>query len=114
MRVGADLAITTSSGPLTADEDRQPHRWVDYSLRLEDRDKVDGLTVMDHESNPNSPPGWTLRFYGFVNPAFTSRTGDYTIQPDTTLTLRYRLLVHEGRVKPDTIEQLYEEFNTSE
>ncbi|BCW98179.1 MAG: hypothetical protein KatS3mg024_1006 [Armatimonadota bacterium] len=102
--------ILTSSGPITADENRNPHRWADFTARFTDTLRLDGIAVFDHPSNPNSPPGWTLRFYGYLNPAFTSRTGDYTIQPGEPLRLRYRLLVHRGRSSTELLEQIYQDF----
>ncbi|MEJ5297215.1 MAG: DUF6807 family protein [Armatimonadota bacterium] len=102
--------ILTSSGPITADENRNAHRWADFTARFTDTLRLDGITVFDHPSNPNSPPGWTLRFYGYLNPAFTSRTDDYTIRPGEPLRLRYRLWVHRGRPSAERLEQIYQDF----
>ncbi len=102
--------ILTSSGPVTADENRNAHRWADFTARFTESLRLDGITVFDHPSNPNSPPGWTLRFYGYLNPAFTSRTDDYTILPGEPLRLRYRLWVHRGRPSAEHLERMHQDF----
>jgi len=102
--------ILTSEGRIAADENRNPYRWADFTARFTDSLRLDGVTVFDHPSNPNSPPGWTLRFYGYLNPAFTSRTDDYTIRPGSPLRLRYRLWIHRGRPSPERLEQIYQDF----
>lgn len=108
---GQEAQILTAEGPISEDENRLPHRWADYSSILPAQDHPVGLTIMNHRENPGSPPGWTLRFYGYMNPAFTSRTDDYTIQPGSPLQLKYRVYIHPGRPDPRTIEVLYNEFN---
>lgn len=107
----SDTAITTSKGPVVEDCDRVRYAWADLSGRFGDSDRFDGVTVFDCRSNPRFPAGWTLRFYGVLNPAFTSTSTDHRIEPGTPLTLRYRTLVHEGKADPDVLHRVFREYD---
>lgn len=109
---GADKQIRVPSGLISEDEDRKPHLWADYSSRFSGHAVRDGIAILDSSRNPNSPPGWTLRFYGYINPAFTSAASDYTIEPGRPLSLRYRVVVHRGDLTAARLQRLYDEYNT--
>ncbi len=108
---GADKQIRVPSGLISKDEDRKPHQWADYSSRFSGQPGRDGIAILDNSRNPNSPPGWTLRFYGYINPAFTSAASDYTIEPGSPLTLRYRVVVHRGDLTAAELQRLYDDYN---
>lgn len=96
-----DTAILTSEGPIKADENRLPHKWADLSGRFDDSADCEGIAIFDYPANPNFPAGWTLRFYGDLNPAFTSTATDYTIQTGKPLGLTYVIYVHNGKGSSD-------------
>lgn len=106
----SDTAITTSKGPISADQDRKRYAWADLSGRFNALASFDGIAIFDHPSNPHFPCGWTLRFYGDLNSAFTSTSADYTIRPGSPLVLRYRLYVHRGKADPDQMYKMHRRF----
>jgi hypothetical protein len=65
-----------------------------------------GITFLDHPDNPRHPTPWygasRSRVYGeagwsnFLNAAFLFH-GGITLEPDSPLTLRYRVVVHDGQ-----------------
>lgn len=106
-----DTIITSSRGPVTKDENRARYAWADLSARFGESQDFDGITIFDHRSNPHFPTGWTLRFYGVLQPAFTSNSADYRIEPGKPLTLRYRLYVHAGQADPAALHSMFDDFN---
>jgi hypothetical protein len=95
----------------------KPAKWIDYSTTIEG--KPVGVAMFDHPSNPRHPTRWHARGYSLcaANPFavgdFTgdeSNDGTYTIQQGESLTLRYRVVIHEGETTPQQIEHLYGEF----
>lgn len=89
-------------------------RWVDYSTVIEG--KPCGVAIFDHPSNLRHPSRWHARGYSlcaanpFASKSFSKNKGpdgSYTIPAGGTLSLRYRVLIHEGPCEPDRIEALY-------
>lgn len=67
--------------------------WYDYIIKLESGKTV-GVAVLDHPGNP--PSTWhNLHPIAMVNPCIVA-PGPVTIKKGQTLTLRYRLVVHDG------------------
>ena len=92
-------------------------KWVDYSGVIED--KTVGIAFMDHPTNLRHPTWWHARQYGLVaaNPfgihAFDGQpagTGKLTVPAGESITLRYRLIFHEGDAQQAKIAEQFERF----
>ena len=93
------------SYPLT---DLPPEPWYDYTIKLASDGKTVGAAVIDHPLNP--PSLWhNARYLWMVSPCITA-LAPLTIHPDQPLTLRYRVVVHDGPTPTDVIEKLSEEW----
>ena len=95
----------------------QPARWVDYSGTV--HGKPAGVAILDHPLNPRHPSRWHARGYSLcsANPFgsgdFTGQEnvdGRYVVPKGETLTLRYRVVIHDGMGNPATIERWFGEF----
>ena len=95
----------------------QAARWVDYSGTVDGNPA--GVTILDHPSNFRHPSRWHARGYSLwaANPFglgdFTggeSADGSYVLPEGETLTLRYRVVIHDGVGDPATIEDWFDEF----
>lgn len=95
----------------------QPARWVDYSGTVEG--EWAGVAILDHPSNIRHPSRWHARGYSLnsANPFGTrdftgeeDRDGSYVVPQGETLTLRYRVVIHDGKGHPETIERWFEEY----
>lgn len=91
--------------------------WCDYYGPVQDR--VMGIALMDHPSNPRHPTYWHVRNYGLMtaNPFGLShfyddksRDGSLTISEGETLTWRYRMLVHPGTTEEAGVGREYTAF----
>ncbi len=92
-------------------------KWVDYWGPI--NEKVVGIAIFDHPTNPRHPTWWHARYYGLVtaNPfgahAFEKKpkgTGDMRIPSVESVMFRYRFLFHTGDVKQANIAGEYESF----
>jgi len=86
----------------------KPARWVDYSGPIT-RDAIEGITLMDHPSNPNHPTHFHVRGDGWMGSSLTYG-GERTIESGEPLKLRYGLWVHRGQPKAAEIERQFARF----
>ena len=91
--------------------------WVDYSGTV--KGKKLGIAIFDNPSNPKHPTYWHARGYGLfaVNPFGEhdfyhdpKRDGSITIPPGGNLTLRYRVLIHDGDASQAKVAQAYAQY----
>ncbi len=87
---------------------RKHARWVDYSGPIAPR-TAEGLTLMDHPSNPRHPPAFHVRADGWMG-ASPTLDEPIEIRPGSPLRLRYGLFVHGGVPAPETIERRWRDF----
>lgn len=95
----------------------QASRWVDYSAVIDGTPA--GVAIFDHPSNLRHPTQWHARGYSlcaanpFASKSFSKNKGpdgSYTLPAGKSLTLRYRVLIHEGPCEPAQIEGLYQSW----
>ncbi len=84
--------------------------WYGYVITLKDG-KTIGAAVLDHPSNP--PTTWHgSRGLWMLNPNIAA-LGPYTIKVGAPLTLRYRVVVHDGPTPTAVVEKLSAEFRAA-
>jgi Family of unknown function (DUF6807) len=84
--------------------------WYGYVITLANGHTV-GAAVIDHPLNP--PSTWhNSRTLWMLNPSI-SALGTYTIHPDDPLTLRYRVIVHDGPTPTGVVQELATEFRAA-
>jgi hypothetical protein len=98
----------------------KPARWVKYSATVDG--KRVGLVMLDHPSNLRYPTRWHARGYALcaANPfalrSFTkdkAADGSYTLPLGKTLRFRYLVIVHEGDMSRESIEQYFANFQNA-
>lgn len=89
----------------------KPARWVDYSGPITNQ-AVEGVTLMDHPSNPGHPTAFHVRGDGWMGAALTL-TEARTIRPGQPLKLRYGLWVHNGMPVAGEIDAAWDRFAKS-
>ena len=91
-------------------------KWMTLSGTVKGEDVVVG--IFDHPNNPTYPTYWHARGYGLfaANPfgakEFTkgAKTLNYTLEPGQKITLRFRILIHSGKLTKEQTETLYADF----
>lgn len=87
---------------------RKPARWVDYSGPITP-EANEGITLMNHPSNPTFPSAFHVRNDGWMGTTF-SYQNRVELREGETLTLRYGLLIHQGVAPVEQIEQAFERY----
>jgi len=91
--------------------------WVDYYGPV--GGETVGVAFFDHPANPKYPTYWHSRAYGLhsANPfgerdyySDKSRDGSITIQPNQSVTFRYRVFIHQGDVKEGKVAEEYANY----
>jgi hypothetical protein len=102
----------SSEGPLEPESRGNRARWMDFSGEIAN-DRFAGITVFDHPDNLRHPsPWWLGRSITYFSPALLFHE-PYTLPAGKSLKLRYRILIHSGKVNKDMIENQYKTFITS-
>ena len=83
-------------------------RWVDYSGPVAGN-VSEGVTLMDHPSNPNHPSVFHVRDDGWMGASLTF-DGERVVRPGQPLGLRYGLYVHAGVPPPEKLEAQWKSF----
>jgi hypothetical protein len=87
--------------------------WCDYSGTCEGA--TEGLAIFQNPTNRWYPSKWFTRNYGFFSPTpMYWPEGQYTeIPKGQPLTLRYRVVVHDGDVTQAGVAKLFAEYEAS-
>jgi len=95
----------------------QASRWVDYSAKIDGA--ATGVAILDHPANLRHPTQWHARGYSLcaANPIASKSfskgkgpDGAFTLAAGKSLSLRYRVLIHEGPFEPEQIESHYRKW----
>ncbi len=115
-RMAADLSVKNGGTMINAEGAKgekdtfgKPSPWMDYYGKR--GEFVEGLTIMQHPSNPWYPSPWFTRDYGFISPTpmYWPQNGEETfMKKGETLLLRYRVLVHGSTTDEANIGELFE------
>ena len=74
-------------------------------------DVVEGIAIMDHPKNPWSPCAWFTRDYGFASPTpMNFMEKPWTLAAGKSVTLRYRVVLHEGDPTAAGLAGIYKEW----
>jgi hypothetical protein len=106
--------VLSSEGNTRKNADGSTARWCIVDGKL--NDGRGGALMLSHPENYNHPEPlrvWPEDQYGrgdlFVNFA-TTKTTDWTFEPGKTYTLKYQLIVYDGKMEVASAEQAWNQF----
>jgi hypothetical protein len=118
VRMASDLAVTNGGTMINAEglmseagTFGKNSPWIDYYGKR--GNAIEGLTIMQHPSNPWYPSPWFTRDYGFMSPTpmnWPQNGTDTQMKKGTILVLRYRVLVHSGTTTDADIAGQFEKY----
>ncbi len=104
------VATVISSTGLTNDAtEQQAAAWVDLQMPVNRGDVRGGIALLDHPGNPSHPAHWRVDGQRGINPA-PCIPGEIQLGAGETMLYRYRLVLHDGSLMPDRIENLWTEY----
>ena len=93
----------------------KPSPWVDYTGPVEG--KTVGIAILNHPSSFRHPTPWHVRPYGLfaANPFGDhdfklGRSGAFTLDKGRSITLRYRVIFHQGSTEQSHVNSLYQAY----
>jgi len=106
--------VLSSEGKTRKNADGSTARWCIVDGKLDEG--YGGALMLSHPKNYNHPEPlrvWPENQYNrgdlFVNFA-TTKTTDWTLNPGKTYTLKYQLLVYDGKLEPEAAENQWDQF----
>ncbi|HEV7866657.1 MAG TPA: PmoA family protein, partial [Chthoniobacteraceae bacterium] len=110
--------ILNSEGVRDAKVWGQAAKWVDMYGPI--GGKTYGIAIFDHPKNLRHPTRWHARDYGLfaanpfcgkeMDPSLPAGSADYTLKASQSLTLQYRVFIHEGDANATALEERFREF----
>jgi len=120
-RMDPDLAVINGGTMVNAEGAQTekgtfglPSPWIDCSGKR--GDKMEGMAIMQHPSNPGYPAPWFTRDYGFFSPTpmywpKDEKLGSVYSKGDK-LMLRYRVIIHAGNHETSNIAKHFEAYKS--
>ena len=118
-RMDPDLAVINGGTMVNAEGAQTekgtfglPSPWIDCSGKR--GDKMEGMAILQHPSNPGYPAPWFTRDYGFFSPTpmywpKDEKLGSVYSKGDK-LMLRYRVIIHSGNHETSNIARHFEAY----
>lgn len=113
------IKLLNNEGRKGLDIHTNPTEWTDISgVIKDDTTKSAGITIFDYYKNPRHPvPGYVINTenkdnepsFVYTNPGFLYNSS-YTIKAGETLTLRYRVYVHNGIGNLKELNNIFDEY----
>ncbi|MCD6598851.1 MAG: PmoA family protein [Bacteroidales bacterium] len=91
------------------DSDLKRLPWADQSAKFGYNNYFSGVSIFQQNNNSNYPAGWCLRHYGFLGVAWPG-VERYNMKPGETLSLSFRIWIHQGNAEEGKVESAYEVF----
>lgn len=109
--------VLTSEGKTRAQADGTRARWCDVRGPVGNTDVPSGILFLSHTDNQDHPEPmrvWPLDGNGGRGDMFFEfcpiRLNPWTLEPQKEYVLRYRMIVYDGTLKPQTAEALWNDF----
>ncbi|MEX0936443.1 MAG: PmoA family protein [Pirellulales bacterium] len=109
--------IVNSRGQTDGQAWGKPAEWVDYHGPVEGEHL--GVAILNHPSSFRFPTYWHVRTYGLfaANPfglhdfrGADTPSGEHTLKQGETMTLRYRVILHQGDEKAGRVAEAFDQY----
>ncbi len=110
-------SVLTSVGKTRKDADGTRARWCDINGQIGNKDHTSGVLFLSHPENRDHPEPmrvWPEDAVGGKGELFFEfcpiRLTAWTLEPGKNYVLRYRMVVYDGKLKPETMEALWQDY----
>lgn len=112
-----NCTILTSEGKTRSNADGTRARWCDINGEIGNKNHTSGVLFLSHTANREHPEPmrvWPESSVGGKGEVFFEfcpiRLNGWTLEPNKEYVLRYRMIVYDGKLKPETMEILWENY----
>jgi Methane oxygenase PmoA len=105
-----DTVVTIPSGPTSKDLLITRLPWADLSAKFAGAKATSGAALFVDPHHPDFPPEWMTRAYGLLAVGWPG-VKPQTIESANSMTCRYGLWIHRGRVDAAKIQNVYDAFS---
>ncbi|MBT3273092.1 MAG: hypothetical protein HN368_08070 [Spirochaetales bacterium] len=99
--------VVNSAGQTEDSCEQQRAQWVDIFLPVARSENGGGITMCDHPGNPGHPAHWRLDGNRGINPS-PCIPGPVEMPSGTSMNFHYRLILHLGKLAPETVQEHYD------
>ncbi len=110
-------SVLTSEGKTRKNADATRARWCDVNGQTGNKGETCGVLFLSHPENYEHPepmrvwPESSVNGRGEVFFEFCPiRLNSWTLQPNKKYVLRYRMIVYDGKLKPEIMEKLWQNY----
>ncbi len=105
----SQVTITTPDGVSGGDLVNKRLRWADFTAPFPGGEGQSGAAIFISDSHPDYPPTWLTRHYGALCVGWPG-VQPLTLEPDESVTCRYRVLIHDGKLSTGQLQDAYEKY----
>jgi len=112
-----NCSVLTSEGKKRAEADGTRARWCDINGGFNDTKQTSGILFLSHPANREHPEPmrvWPENSVGGKGEMFFEfcpiRHKDWVLQSGKEYVLKYRMIVYDGKLKPETMEALWQNY----
>jgi len=106
-------SVLTSEGKTRKDADGTRARWCDVNGGFAGTEETSGVLFLSHTANREHPEPmrvWPEKSAGVFFEFCPIRLKEWILEPNTEYVLRYRMVVYDGKLKPETMETLWQSY----
>ena len=108
-RSDRDAKVISSTGLEDDATEQQAAAWIDLQMPVNRGDVRGGIAFLDHPDNPGHPAHWRVDGQRGINPA-PCIPGEINLSSGEAFQHRYRLVLHDGSLLPDRVQNLWTEY----
>ncbi len=115
IRLKEPMEFTGPAGPVIPDNlPVEAGGWIDITGPVGNNGKAAGIAILSHPGNPGYPNPWILRASASAQNAVYPHPGAeaVTLSSSEPIVLRYRLVVHSGKLSTKTLDAIHAEFSS--
>jgi len=108
-RSDREAKVVSSTGLEDDATEQQAAAWVDLRMQVNRGNVSGGITLMDHPGNTGHPAHWRVDGQRGINPA-PCIPGEIKLGAGETMRYRYRMVLHDGELSLDRVDELFQEY----
>ncbi len=108
-RADREARVISATGLQDDATEQQAAAWVDVRMPVDDGGVWGGMVILDHPQNPGHPTHWRVDGQRGINPA-PCIPGPIELAAGDGISYRYRLILHDGSLGPETIQDRWDAY----